>query len=31
MTDIRVAVAPADQIDHAALVQLREQHRLPER
>jgi len=31
MTDIRVAVAPADQIDHDALVQLREQHRLPER
>jgi hypothetical protein len=31
MTDIRVAVAPADQIDREALVQLREQHRLPER
>jgi Cyclic nucleotide-binding domain len=31
MTDIRVAVAPADQIDRDALVQLREQHRLPDR
>ena len=30
MTDIRVAVAPADQIDHDALVQLRDHHRLPE-
>lgn len=31
MTDIRVAVAQADQIDHDALVQLRDQHRLTER
>ena len=31
MTDIRVAVASADQIDHDALVQLREHHRLAER
>jgi hypothetical protein len=31
LTDIRVAVASADQIDRDALVQLAEQHRLPER
>jgi len=31
MTDIRVAVAPADQVDRDALLQLREQHRLPDR
>jgi len=30
MTDIRVAVASADQIDHDALVQLRNHHRLAE-
>ena len=29
LTDIRVAVAPADQVDRAALLQLREQHRVP--
>ena len=29
LTDIRVAVAPADQIDHDALVQLQKQHRIP--
>jgi len=31
LTDIRVAVAPADQIDRDALLQLREQHRIPGR
>jgi hypothetical protein len=30
-TDVRVAVAPADQVDHDALVQLREHHRLEQR
>jgi hypothetical protein len=30
-TDVRVAVAAADQVDHDALVQLREHHRLEQR
>jgi CRP-like cAMP-binding protein len=29
-TDVRVAVAPSDRIDHDALLQLREHHRIDE-